>query len=279
MSEKSGLELRQRIITGVLGGALLILIVMKGGGIGILTLSILMVLLMGWELGDMVFSLSDLSEKKILFTGVVAVLQLALRAVSGSDLHVFVLAFLSIAIYFLLTAFRHQGLDFKTHLTEGLVSVFGLLYLVGLSSYLPRLHGLEYGPQWTLLFLLIVWAGDTGAYFTGKAWGRHRLYEMISPKKSWEGAIGGVVFGYLVVLLIRVSWLDWLSWPFIAVAPLFVGAVAQVGDLWESFLKRVYGKKDSGTILPGHGGFLDRFDGVLFGVPVMYGLVRVLGQN
>jgi phosphatidate cytidylyltransferase len=279
VAEKSGLELRQRIITGVLGGVLLILIVMKGGGIGILTLSLAMVLLMGLELGDMVFSLVDSREKKILFTGLVTGLQLALVTLNGSGLDLFILAFLAVAIYFLLTAFRHQGLDFKTHLIEGLVAVFGLLYLVGLSSYLPRLHGLEHGPQWTLLFLFIVWAGDTGAYFTGKAWGRHRLYEIISPKKSWEGAIGGVVFGYLVVLLIRVSWMDWLSWPFVAVAPLFVGAIAQVGDLWESFLKRVYGKKDSGTILPGHGGFLDRFDGVLFGVPVMYGLVRVFGQN
>lgn len=123
-----------------------------------------------------------------------------------------------------------------------------------------------------LLFfaLALNWAGDSAAYYAGRAWGRHKLAPVISPNKSWEGAIasvvGSLVFGLLYVgyFLPRIPW-----WEIVIMA--IVGNIAgQFGDLAESAMKRGAGVKDSGHILPGHGGMLDRFDSSLFAIPAIY---------
>jgi phosphatidate cytidylyltransferase len=126
-----------------------------------------------------------------------------------------------------------------------------------------------------MLFFCIVWADDVVAYFVGKRFGRHKLYPLISPKKSLEGAEGGLIGGVVITVLYKLLIFNDLHWLGVVVIPLLVGVAAQVGDLCESFLKRAYGKKDSGSILPGHGGFLDRFDGVVFSLPVMYVCIRI----
>ena len=128
-----------------------------------------------------------------------------------------------------------------------------------------------------MLFLFIVWAGDTGAYFAGKKFGKRKLYFAISPNKTIEGGIGGLAVSMFITLIFKLFFLQGMSWFLVFFVPLIVGITAQVGDLCESFLKRAFDKKDSGTILPGHGGFLDRFDGVVFSLPVMYACIRVLG--
>jgi phosphatidate cytidylyltransferase len=120
-----------------------------------------------------------------------------------------------------------------------------------------------------LAFLLMLWSSDTGAYLFGMNFGKHRLFERHSPKKSWEGFFGGVFTSVLVSYL--------LSLWFIEMSPLIWGGMAVIivafgtlGDLVESMLKRSLDTKDSGSFLPGHGGFLDRFDGLLIAAPIVY---------
>jgi phosphatidate cytidylyltransferase len=123
------------------------------------------------------------------------------------------------------------------------------------------------GYQYILLlaFFVIQWSNDTGAYVTGKAFGKHKLFERISPNKTWEGAIGGGVFallaGFIFAYTTDSNILHWL------VISLLIVVFGTLGDLTESQIKRSVGVKDSGNILPGHGGILDRFDGVLFSAP------------
>lgn len=160
-------------------------------------------------------------------------------------------------------------------------SVFGLLY-VGLSlTTVPLLWSQENGPSLLLFLLFVVWTGDIVALYVGRAFGRRKLAPSISPNKTWEGSIGSIL-GSLLITLILVFLanlltrrnLDWLSYPgsvfhWLGLAFL-LNVAAQVGDLIESAIKRGAGVKDSGKLLPGHGGILDRIDALLFAAPVLW---------
>jgi phosphatidate cytidylyltransferase len=126
------------------------------------------------------------------------------------------------------------------------------------------------GNMWIFFLLCVIFAGDTGAYYFGKLFGRHKLYESISPKKTWEGAIGGLLcsiiaaFWFLRILLIHQVDLG------IITLVIVLSVTGQIGDLAESMLKRKSGIKDSSHLLPGHGGILDRIDSLLFAIPFLY---------
>ena len=149
-------------------------------------------------------------------------------------------------------------------------TVLGILYVGLPMALLADLRRLPDGPKWVLYVLLLTWISDTAAYFAGRLVGRHRMSPRISPGKTWEGALAslaaGVAFGilYPAYLLAGVS----LMWS--ATTAVAVNLTGQVGDLAESALKRSAGVKDSSTILPGHGGFLDRVDALLFAVPTLW---------
>jgi phosphatidate cytidylyltransferase len=131
------------------------------------------------------------------------------------------------------------------------------------------------GEQWVLFALCLVWAADIGAYFAGRSFGRTKLAPQVSPGKTWEGAIGGLVLSALVAL-----WgSHWFSVPVLELLPLCLGVVAFsiVGDLTESLLKRFAGLKDSGTLFPGHGGVMDRIDSVTSAMPVLLLGLLMLG--
>jgi len=126
------------------------------------------------------------------------------------------------------------------------------------------------GSLWVFFLLTVVFAGDTGAFYIGKAMGRHKLYERVSPNKTWEGAIGGLAGSTLAgSLFIRLLGPGHMGLT-VLILMAILSVAAQVGDLCESMLKRHHGVKDSGAILPGHGGILDRIDGLLFAIPVLY---------
>ena len=145
----------------------------------------------------------------------------------------------------------------------------------GLNSMLP--HGnIIFSPGIVIGFFLLIWANDTGAYLSGMTLGKHKLFERISPKKTWEGFIGGIIIATLTGWLLS-GWLGVVGtaeWIFIA---LIVSISGTYGDLVESMLKRSIGVKDSGTILPGHGGFLDRFDSALLSFPLVYLFILLFG--
>ena len=136
----------------------------------------------------------------------------------------------------------------------------------------------QHGAELLLFVLLLIWAADTGAYIAGKSLGKTKLAPKISPKKTWEGVIGGMLLALLVLFvgfyLLHFSREQWLP---LAILTVIIVAFSVVGDLTESIFKRLTGKKDSGRILPGHGGILDRIDGVLAVLPIALLGFSVLG--
>lgn len=144
---------------------------------------------------------------------------------------------------------------------------FGTVYLALPAVALGRLR--ESDPWLVVLVFALVWLGDTAAYYVGSRWGRHKMAPVVSPNKSWEGAAASLA----VALATSAVW-SWLALGAVRPAALALGVVvnaaAQVGDLAESLFKRGSGIKDSGNLLPGHGGMLDRIDGLLFAAPVLW---------
>lgn len=162
----------------------------------------------------------------------------------------------------------------------GLLAAFWLAWPLALWPALYRLgaaEGRAAGLALSALPVAVTWLCDTAAYFAGLKWGRRRLAPALSPKKSVEGALAGLAAGAAAGALLT-PWLGWLPLAG-ALAGLFIAAVAQAGDLWESALKRAAGVKDSGRLLPGHGGILDRFDALLLALPAAYlaGIVWLAG--
>lgn len=145
---------------------------------------------------------------------------------------------------------------------------FMMLYLLAFSNF-------YYEYEIILSFFIMLWLSDTGAYLVGKYFGRHKMIPKVSPKKTWEGLVGGVGFSLIGAYVLQ--YLGWeianIPWYLLAILVSLLGAV---GDLFESQLKRNRGVKDSGKIMPGHGGILDRFDGALLSVPVIFALVKIL---
>jgi phosphatidate cytidylyltransferase len=137
--------------------------------------------------------------------------------------------------------------------------------------------------RYVFLVMAITWSGDTGGYFGGrylggKIFGDRKMAPRISPKKTWEGALSGLILSVVAAWLLNLIFLNNLgSFELITAAAVFGGIAAQLGDLVESSLKRFAGIKDSGAIIPGHGGFLDRVDGILFAAPVVWVIVHYFG--
>lgn len=148
-------------------------------------------------------------------------------------------------------------------------AIFGFMYGALLPSFACRLLDLDHGIIWFFGLLTFVFSGDSAAYFAGRWFGKTPLSPSISPKKTFEGAVGGLL-GSLVAGVVFVFLMQHIPWPWILVVALISGLTGQFGDLLESLLKRVAQVKDSGTLIPGHGGVLDRLDGVLFASPALF---------
>lgn len=164
---------------------------------------------------------------------------------------------------------------------DAAASIFCLLYTGFTLLALPTLHEQSNGPSLVTYLFCVVWAGDVAAYYIGRAWGRHKLAPQLSPGKTWEGAVASVLGSMLVAAglvglatLLQQHDIALLSYPedltYWLVLAAIVNVAAQVGDLAESALKRSAGVKDSGSLLPGHGGVLDRIDALLLAAPALW---------
>lgn len=143
--------------------------------------------------------------------------------------------------------------------------IAGPIYIGGAIAAIAKLHHLvEGGGTWVVLAMALAWGSDTGGYFAGRAFGKHKLYEKISPKKTIEGSIGGLAAVVAMALVVHFLWLPSLTPVHAVVLALVAGATGQAGDLCVSVIKRSTGVKDSGWIIPGHGGLLDRIDALMF---------------
>ena len=156
-------------------------------------------------------------------------------------------------------------------------TVMGIVYAGFLATYLAKLKLIDPAKQQdtVLIVLLVAWLADTGGYFAGRFIGGAKLYEAVSPKKTWAGAFGGIAGSILGVTILKLTTAEWLTWLDVALLAIPGGILGQLGDLAESLIKRSVGVKDSGALLPGHGGILDRIDAVLFIAPYVYAYLTI----
>lgn len=168
------------------------------------------------------------------------------------------------------TLFLFRIRDIKLVAGEVALLFMGFLYVPLLLGHLMLLRGEPHGIQWVFLLMVIVMAGDTAAFYVGSTLGRRKLYPVVSPNKSVEGALGGLVGSVAGTFVAKATFFPALSPADCIITALLLGVLGQVGDLFESLLKRSFGVKDSGTIVPGHGGILDRLDSILFAAPAAF---------
>ncbi len=258
--------LKKRVITALVGLPLLIAIVGFGGELGFTILVAIWGLLAVFEFYRMVAA-SKVSP--LTYFGLIWTLLFILSPHFDYDplIPILLTSAVILSLIWLLLRRQKEGAFTGWSWTMG-----GILYIGWLLSYFVALRGLDDGRNWVFLALFTTFASDTAAFFVGRAWGKHHLAPHISPGKTWEGAIAGVCGAIIVSLLFTISTplhLPLTYWQAILLG-LLVSVFGQLGDLVESLLKRNMGVKESGKLIPGHGGVLDRIDSVVFAGIVVY---------
>lgn len=187
--------------------------------------------------------------------------------------------YLLFLIFILIAGLYHKR---ENPVNRWAMTLFLQFYCAGLFSMLNFVMfdpvDKTYHPYYGLLIFIFIWLNDTGAYIVGTAFGKHRLFPRVSPMKSWEGFAGGLVIAWIAALALagsypEVSWYHWMAFATMIVV------FGTWGDLVESLIKRTYGVKDSGTLLPGHGGILDRFDSMMLATPAIWLYLRLFIQS
>jgi phosphatidate cytidylyltransferase len=258
--------LKTRILSaGVFAPALFICV--WQGGIYLKLTCLALAILMFWEYQNL---LIDAPYRALRFLGFIATALLASLLMWNDDPTIwpFVIAGIMLCTFIALLS---KPLPFKESMTQYALVLTGIFYAGALIPFLGRLRdqNITLGLGLTLCALFCTWAGDTGAYFTGRLLGKHPLAPKVSPKKTIEGALGGVctaiAMAYIIISTLDLS----VGHHHIVAFGLLAGTSGILGDLAESLIKRAAGAKDSSGIIPGHGGVLDRFDGVMFSAPVL----------
>lgn len=229
-----------------------------------------MVIIGAWEWTHLMRVSS--TTARIMYVGMVMVLGLVLWGLSSA--HLWSLGVLIFAALWWLVAFiwvlnYPAGLPVDSKRT-GLAGVVGLLIMLPSIPAIALLH--SKGAEWVLILFVIIWAADTGAYFAGRSLGRRKLAPQVSPGKTWEGFVGGLVGGVsigLVAIYLLTPFASGISYLWFALAAALIVATSVVGDLAESMFKRHAAIKDSGTLFPGHGGVLDRLDSMFAAAPIL----------
>jgi phosphatidate cytidylyltransferase len=258
--------LYKRILSAAVGIPVILLAAWYGGWAHFVLTALVMVFSL-FELNKMYCMMGVRPLFPIMITGVLILLISAYQGGAGA----FSLALIPVVGLFLLSAIARFPAQLLADVAVGLA---GTLY-IGLFTYFYLLRTLEEGLIWVLFMLAGTWASDTAAYFVGKKIGKRKLAPRLSPGKTVEGALGGITGS------IMGSFLIYLFFPvcppvMVLVLGLTVGIFGLLGDLFESSLKRTAGIKDTGFVIPGHGGVLDRFDSMIFTAPAVYYCVTLL---
>lgn len=249
--------LRQRIVTALVLAPLVLLVIFWVPHGVLMAVLALLVLAGAWEWSAFPGFASPAA--RLAYVAVIAA-SVALTWASGTGIDRSALLYCALAWW--MVALCWVAI-FPGHMNRGGAALAGALVLVPAWLALVQLH--NFNPQWILFLLLLVVAADVGAYFCGRRFGRHKLAPQVSPGKTWEGVAGGLLSAS-VMAGIGVYWFNVQPMPFIVLCAVVVIA-SILGDLTESLFKRHAGLKDSGTLLPGHGGVLDRIDSVTAAAP------------
>lgn len=178
-----------------------------------------------------------------------------------------------VLVALLASAVAMEAKDLTHALPRASILLMGVVYIFGCWRCALPLH--EMNRHWLMYALIINWAGDAGAYYIGKRFGKHKMAPRVSPKKSWEGAVASVITANLIAVPYLMHFVGGLPVFSAIVLTVTANAAGQIGDLAESAIKRGAGVKDSGGLLPGHGGLLDRVDSTLFALPIIYIYVQL----
>lgn len=268
-----------RILTSVIGIPILIAIVAFSGFP--LRIALMIVSLIGvYEFYNAVNSkIKKINVIGYLFTIIYSFILLKL------DLNSYFI-FISLFILMLMTSMiaHHEDYNIK----DVAITFIGFYYVCFLLSYIVMVREHSNGFIYVWLIFITAWGSDSGAYFTGKAIGKHKLVPKLSPNKTVEGSIGGIILASVLCVIYGLimnnffkSNLQHISLPSMIIGLAIIGAIGsiagQLGDLAASAIKRYTGIKDYGNLIPGHGGILDRFDSILFTAPLVYYLINILG--
>ena len=268
----------KRWLTALILLPLLILVLLKGG----LALFVLVILavngLAQWEFLGMFQASEDRPRRiKAILLGALLLLSFCTASPSSqfcppgllicNPTTVLLVLFWCLFVLFLFYLLSYGHIENLSH--DLAVNILGLLYLPFLLGHLIWLRFLVHGEWWVLWFLLVIFAGDTGAYYTGRALGKTKLYPAVSPGKTWAGVVGGLAASLAMGVLFGKWLLEGIGVPTLAVLALVLAVMGLLGDLFESMLKRQAQVKDASGLLPGHGGMLDRLDSILFTAPVV----------
>ncbi|WP_379126601.1 phosphatidate cytidylyltransferase [Paenibacillus sp. sgz500958] len=259
--------MKQRIITGIVAGALFIGLCLLGGWWYHLLLTA-MALIGFYEFVKMIGTSPFGGSALIGFAGILYFMMpwemLGVSAPLSLEHGVWLIMFLLLVI----TVFTKNKLDIRI----AAMLLTGTVYIGAGFSFMAISRASEdgYGLLWTFLLLSCIWGSDAGAYFVGRSLGRHKLWPAISPNKTVEGAVGGVLISMVISIIFALIVPEQLSVGRALLIGLSCACVGQLGDLVQSAYKRVYGIKDSGSLLPGHGGILDRCDSWIIVFPFVH---------
>jgi phosphatidate cytidylyltransferase len=262
-----GMHLK-RWLTALVLIPLLILVILKGMRVGLVLAVLLINGLAQWEFLGFFQQDVDLARKiKVIILG--SLLILSFCTVAGPQGHaapIFVLVGCLFALFlFYLMSYEHiQELAWDLS-----VNTLGLVYIPLLLGHFVWLRYMPQGEWWILWLLAVICSGDTAAYYTGKTWGQKKFYPQVSPGKTWLGTLGGLGANLVVGVLVGRWLLPEQRLPNLAVLAVILGCIGLMGDLFESMLKRQAQVKDASSLLPGHGGMLDRLDSLLFTAPAL----------
>jgi len=255
----------KRVLTALVGLPLFILLIFRGSP-SLFFFSVLIVALQGQNEFYHLLESGEVRLQKFLGLLMGALLLIGFYTEDGRLVAASISLFLILILVFRTLSMR----DVAQAAKEIGVTFFGLFYVSYFLGYLILIRGQEHGRAWIFFLFLVIWAGDTGAYYLGSRFGKHKLFLKISPKKTWEGAVGGLACSLAASAVGQYFLFPANDLNHMVLLGGGLGLIGQIGDLAESLLKRSSGFKDSGSVFPGHGGILDRFDSILLASPVLY---------
>jgi phosphatidate cytidylyltransferase len=269
-------NLALRVLVAIFGIPLILFTIYKGG-YPFLTLVLIITIVSQYEF-------YKLAEKKNLsplkYIGILIGVLITLIFFYQGISNLWIVLFSGIIIILLTELFRN-----KPNATLNVATtISGILYPTTLFSFLILIREFpnsvnvpyKFGGLWVITIIVTIWICDTAAYFVGSAIGKYKLFQRVSPNKTIEGGIAGFVFSFITVYIFHLLYPNVFSLTHYLIIGGIIGITSQVGDLIESLVKRDIGVKDSSAILPGHGGFFDRFDSPTFTAPIMYFYIVII---
>jgi phosphatidate cytidylyltransferase len=266
-----GMHLK-RWITGIIALPFLVFFIVKGGVYFAVLVGVVCLLSL-WEYFSIVTGSNVKTVSAVMLVGLIVGALVIFSASIGSLNLILSIIAINLIVCSLISVWQYKT---SPNILETIKKqVQGIIYIPLLLSFLVLLRNQADGVIWIFFTLAVIFAGDTSAYYFGSYLGRHKLCPAVSPGKTIEGSIGGIAANLVVGSVVKLFFLTQLPWVHCLVLSAAMGIAGQAGDLFESMLKRSSHTKDSGSLLPGHGGFLDRIDALLFAAPVVF-LFQVL---